>query len=318
MNWTTRLWLVLVVLAVAVSALFLLPKSRPETRIYIAGVDHSPPYYWVEPSGGVHGMAVEVFDEAARRIGIQLQWKPITESLDTALETHSVDLWPVVSITEERKRRVHLTEPWLANRFALLTLATSGIQTPEQLAGKKLAHLSFPRTRALAERFFPRSVRIEKPTRERAVEAVCEGEAAASFSEIRHIDALMLDRPKSCVGKAWSVLFVPGATVPMGIAAHASAAKAADSLRAEIIRMALGGDSFSADGAMVAILGHGDSIAFRALGGRTKEPAALLNRLDSQHRAGPIRVADPTGTHSTPRRGKCKSGKVRISCEYQP
>jgi signal transduction histidine kinase/CheY-like chemotaxis protein len=75
-------------------------------------------------------------------------------------------------------------------------------------------------------------------TREAAVEALCTGKADASFSEIRHIDAMVLNRPAACQGIEWKIIFVPQATVPMGIAAQEESAAVADALRDEIIKMA--------------------------------------------------------------------------------
>src|SRR3954471_5738751 len=96
-QWKAPLWVLTGVLAVGVLTYFVWPSRDFSTRVYVVGVDHSPPYYWVEPNGTVRGMAVDVFEEAARRLGMHLKWKPSTQSLDTLLQNHGVDLWPVVS-----------------------------------------------------------------------------------------------------------------------------------------------------------------------------------------------------------------------------
>ena len=89
-------------------------------------------------------MAVDVLNEVARRLDMRLQWVPTGGSLDEALETEKVDLWPVVSIRDERKHRLHLTEPWLENRFCLLSLAERNIWSPKDTAGKRVRHPPLP------------------------------------------------------------------------------------------------------------------------------------------------------------------------------
>jgi signal transduction histidine kinase/ActR/RegA family two-component response regulator len=189
-------------------------------------------------------MAVDVFNEVAGRLGLRLEWVPTAGSLDQALETNKVDLWPVVSIREERRQRLHLTEPWLENRFCLLSLTERQIWATDGVKGKRVGHLRFPQTIAMAERFLASSTLIPFDVRRDVITAVCEGKVDAGFVEARYVDTALSKRPQGCETADLRVSIVNGATVPMGIAAHHSASATAERMRSEIARMAAEGELF--------------------------------------------------------------------------
>ena len=59
------------------------------------------------------GLATEVVREAARRRNIRLEWIRLQRAGVASLLNRQVDLWPLMTITEERKRRFHISEPYL-------------------------------------------------------------------------------------------------------------------------------------------------------------------------------------------------------------
>lgn len=215
-------------------------QRQLQSREYIVGVDNAPPYYFVEPGKPVSGLAVDVLNQAARRRGLRLRWMPTPKSLDDVLMSGEVDLWPVVSVTPERAKRVFLSEPWLENRFCLVTRKGEPIGVNE-VVGKTVAHLSFPQTRALAHTYLSKSILVEKPTRLAAAQSVCSGQTYAAFIEARFMASAVLDRPAGCESTGFQIHFVPGATVAMAIAANPKSARAAEVLRSEISRLAFDG-----------------------------------------------------------------------------
>ena len=220
------------------------PPPFIENRTYRVGVDHAPPYYLLEAGKPVRGMAVDVFNEAAHRLGMQLEWVPTGGSLDEALETEKVDLWPVVSIRAERRQRLHLTEAWLENRFCLLSLAERNMWRPADTEGKRVGHLRFPQTIATAERFLTSATLIPYEARRDVVISVCEGRVDAGFVEARYVDTALAKRPPGCESANLRVSVVEGATVPMGIASNRHSATAADHIREQIAEMAKDGTLF--------------------------------------------------------------------------
>lgn len=92
------------------------PQAPPP--VVRVGVDHSPPFYAISPDGSVTGLAVDVFNEAARRKNIRLEWVPTQDvPIDDLLSKHRVDVWPLVGITQERQKKFYFTEPWAGERL---------------------------------------------------------------------------------------------------------------------------------------------------------------------------------------------------------
>src|SRR5215471_11802662 len=101
MKMNNILWLAVPLLLIVV----LLPAIRtPANRIYIIGWDVDPPDQIPTESGEPTGFAVELVREAAKRRGIRLKWVLRPESSEAALRNKAVDLWPMMTITEERKK----------------------------------------------------------------------------------------------------------------------------------------------------------------------------------------------------------------------
>src|SRR5579884_1740783 len=69
------------------SALFFLQQrsSKPTMRTVRIGFDENPPVHFSESNGSIRGYAVDVFNEAARRQGIILEWVRAPEHADSAL-----------------------------------------------------------------------------------------------------------------------------------------------------------------------------------------------------------------------------------------
>ena len=132
-------------------------------------------------------------------MGFRVNWVDLPEGADEALARHKVDVWPMVAVTEERKKRFHLSEGWLQTFYCLLSRADRQGSNPEA-APRRIALTSAVRTRSLALEQLPDAQRIEKPTREDVIISVCTGEVDAGFVETRVIQAALLNRPKACEG----------------------------------------------------------------------------------------------------------------------
>src|SRR5207245_498824 len=95
---------------------------RSQPVVLRVGVDNAAPYHVVQEDGSVHGMAVDVFTAAARRRNIRIVWVPfLNSSIQAALESGRVDVWPAVSRTPQRDREFHFTGPWIQSDYYLVT-----------------------------------------------------------------------------------------------------------------------------------------------------------------------------------------------------
>jgi signal transduction histidine kinase/CheY-like chemotaxis protein len=218
------------------------PSSEP---LRVAAYD-SPPYYSVKGQKP-HGLAVELMERAARKRGIRLQWVLLDTPMEAALDSGRVDIVPVVSVTAERDQRWHLTKPWLQNRFSLVSSSASALSSPAQVSGRKIAHVSLPVTRELAQRSLSGAILKEVPTRADALVALCRNEVYGAFLEERVLQGLLLSRPAACSSSDLHIAPVHSATVPLSIGSTRRASEVADDIRKEL-------GTFAVDGTLSAAL----------------------------------------------------------------
>jgi signal transduction histidine kinase/ActR/RegA family two-component response regulator len=249
-----RAWLVLaLVVGFSVAAFYaryqFARRRAVLDRVYRVGAENSPPYMIVGPDGSLTGLAVEVFQEAAKRRGIHLQWTPLAvpRGLDQPVLDGVVDMWPNAASTLARKARFHVTSEWLLSPISLVSLTGSQIMGPADMRHRTIAHLNNPIMTGVARQFFPGAESVPRATREAVVRAVCSGEVTAGLLNARFIETVFAQRPEGCEKAALSVLVVPEAGLGYGVMSNASAGPAADLLRGEISTMA-------SDGSLHAIM----------------------------------------------------------------
>jgi signal transduction histidine kinase/CheY-like chemotaxis protein len=230
---------------VVLSALFVWYfQSEPpidRNRVWKVGSDNTLPYHALEIDDGGQlkptGIAGELIAEAARRVGIRLEWSVQRVG---ALAAGDVDLWPANSVAASRDT-VRVTRPFLRHSLVLLSLESSA----EHRTGNGV----FPRIVMRASRlseplrdFFPGSELMVRPEREAALLAVCAGEADALLMESRPLQALLLNRPPGCLGHKLSV---SGTAIPpqeLGFGSTPQAEPVAKLLRREVDAMIAEGE----------------------------------------------------------------------------
>ena len=213
-------------------------------RVYRVGAYDHPPYYRIDAQGHPRGLAVDVIDEAARRSGIRIEWVVIEGSGFESLTKGSVDVVPVVSVTAERQNQIHLTTPWLTNRFCLFSLKDSPAAASSTAAGKSVAHVQLPITVVSARTSLPDAKLVALPSREEVVQSVCAGKTDAGFAEARYLGSMLLHRPAGCEHANLQVRYTSART-SIGIGATSEAARAADKLREQITSLAEEGTLFA-------------------------------------------------------------------------
>ena len=238
---------VFAVAVIVVAVWFAAVRTTDKTEVR-AGVDQSPPYGIVNQDGSVRGMAVDVLNEAARRRGIRLVWKPL-DGLppEDALSRGVVDLLPLAGATPGRKSPFFLSTPWIEDKYVLASLSDRPLRSPANAAGQVIAHADLKFTALLARQYFPRSRFAVGNLRSQALQALCRGAAAGVLIESHVLTALLLSRPAGCETASLQVSGLPGATRPLSIAAVPQARGAAKALRDEITVM-------SGDGSLAGIL----------------------------------------------------------------
>ncbi len=219
------------------------PRSTILRRVRI-GADHSPPYYYLRADGKIEGLGVDVLNAAASRAGITLTWMPIHTRLEDEFDSGRLDILPAASITPQRIAKYHFTEPWLINNFCLISKSDSGIQSPQDTAGRKVA-VWFPTLiQKLARQFLPLATMVLAESREEALTDLCSGVADSALLETRFLDSAMLQRPAACEKTNFQVAIVRDATTQLSVSSTWQAAPTAELLHDDISALALDGTLF--------------------------------------------------------------------------
>ena len=107
----------------------------------VLGLDDSfPPMGFRDENNNIVGFDIDVATEVENRMGVELKLQPIEWSTkEMELNTGSVDcLWNGLSIDDERKQAMDLSEPYMTNRMVLVVLNDSEYTDQASLAGKTI------------------------------------------------------------------------------------------------------------------------------------------------------------------------------------
>jgi polar amino acid transport system substrate-binding protein len=105
----------------------------------VMGLDDSfPPMGFRNEMDEIVGYDVDLAKEAARRLGVELVLQPIDwAAKEQELNTGQIDcIWNGFTITDERKRNLLFTPPYLRNAQVIVVKENSPVQTLSDLADK--------------------------------------------------------------------------------------------------------------------------------------------------------------------------------------
>jgi PAS domain S-box-containing protein len=204
------------------------PIPRRTLRI---GFEQVPPVQ-IRTDSGFAGLAVETVNEAAKRAGISLQWVETGKSSEESLRRGLVDLWPIMIDLPGRRKRVHITRPWLYTSHTLVLRPNT--KPPDRSFTGRIGLSRMPIHVRLVKEKFPEAQLVEFPEIGDIVKEVCKGTVSAGFLEDRAALAALRDKPAECAATGIRVRPLPDLTLPLGIGSTFEAAGAADRIRDEI------------------------------------------------------------------------------------
>jgi PAS domain S-box-containing protein len=218
-------------------AWLLLRQPAVGTRVYRIGWALSPPFQAQGADGKPTGLAVDLVKEAARRRGIRLQWILWKASSDSALASKTVELWPLITITPERMKKFHITEPYLESEYSLLVRQAGGITKSGDLATGAIGVANPAIDTWQLRRHLPAAHPVVRATPQAILTDVCEQHTDAAFMDAYTAISTLLDE-RVCVNQRLRWIATPEIRSRMGIGAAFEAEAAADALRDEIGVMA--------------------------------------------------------------------------------
>ncbi len=114
-------------------------KSIMDKKKLVMGLDDSfPPMGFRNEKNEIVGYDVDLAKEVAKRMGVELVLQPIDwNAKEQELNTGEIDcIWNGFTITEERKKNLLFTPPYLKNAQVIIVKENSPINTMKDLAGK--------------------------------------------------------------------------------------------------------------------------------------------------------------------------------------
>ncbi len=108
---------------------------------YVVGLDDAfPPMGFRDEKNEVVGFDIDLAKEAAKRMGVEVKFQPISwDAKNEELDSGNIDaIWNGLTITEERKKEMLFTSPYIQDKQIIVVLPDSDIKTKADLAGKKI------------------------------------------------------------------------------------------------------------------------------------------------------------------------------------
>ena len=153
-------------------------------RIYRIGWYESPPFAVRGPDGAPTGISIDLVKEAARRRGIALQWiYSEQQSSEAALVTKTVDLWPLITITPDRLKVLHISPPYVQHEHCLLVRDEAPYERVEQLATARIGMANISIDAVNLRKVLPAASPVPRTTLGDVIEDVCRGKSDAAFMD---------------------------------------------------------------------------------------------------------------------------------------
>ncbi len=108
------------------------------TKIVVGLDDNFPPMGFRDEKNELVGFDIDMAREAAKRMGVEAEFKPIDWSAKEAeLLGKRVDaLWNGLTILEERKEKILFSDPYMVNKQIIIVKAGSPIKSKADMVGK--------------------------------------------------------------------------------------------------------------------------------------------------------------------------------------
>ena len=156
---------------------------------FILGLDDSfPPMGFRNENNEIVGFDIDVAKEVCKRLNVELVIQPISwNAKEQELNSGNIDcIWNGMSITEERKQAMLLSDSYMKNRMVFITKQDSNLKTLEDLKNKKVGVQSGSSAEQILE---------ESETYKTLNQAVAYADNITAFMDLEtnQIDAVFVD-----------------------------------------------------------------------------------------------------------------------------
>lgn len=116
-------------------------KDNKNKNEVVVGFDNGfIPMGYMNEYSEIVGFDIDLAKETFKRLGMDVKFQSIDWSMkETELASGNIDVvWNGYSLSEERKKKVSYTDPYLQNKQVIVTLKNSNINNKSNLSGKVL------------------------------------------------------------------------------------------------------------------------------------------------------------------------------------
>jgi polar amino acid transport system substrate-binding protein len=114
-------------------------KDIKKKGAFVLGLDDNfPPMGFRDPSGDIVGFDIDLAKEAAKRMGVKVELKPVAwDGIILSLNKKDIDvIWNGLTITDKRKEQIAFSKTYLENKQIIVVKGDSAIADKKALAGK--------------------------------------------------------------------------------------------------------------------------------------------------------------------------------------
>jgi len=207
-------------------------------RVYRIGYGGDRPLHFADKNGNPAGLAVGMVQEAARRRGIHLTWVLAQHPGMDAILQNEVDFWILMADLPERRRLVHISEPFLVTEYCFLVLADGPYRKADDLLRARISYPGFGAQQLIVPRLFPQATLAVSGSPGSAFDALRDGKVDAAFldqysaGDFAHLG----DQAKKM-----RIIPVPAPRSYMGLASRFETQAGVDEIRSEMRVMAAEG-----------------------------------------------------------------------------
>lgn len=163
------------------------------------------------------GFVVEVFDRAAEREGVRLEWVYDAGSASAAVRAGRVRLWPVDPKPGADSGDIFQSDPWWRAPLQVLVREGSAVFTADDLRHTSLGLQDYRTLRSAATAFLPGATLKGYSSAFESLEAFCRGEVDGALIGYFRAQNLLLNRPPACRDIPLRLIAIPGAYTGVSI-----------------------------------------------------------------------------------------------------
>ncbi len=211
-------------------------------RTIRVGLGDFPPYLRQDIVGGPAGLAVDLIEEAARRLEVRVDWVPHAgPSAQAGLDRGDFDIAPMLARTADRERRYAMSPVWWESSLGLLSPGERPVDGKAGYRGIRIGILNAPFASDLAGKAFPGAQFRLYPDLQSIEEGLCTGETDAIVVSNRPFGT-RADLPGCGAGRVFTYHGL-GTTLRLGYSLASVAAKQSlvDAFYSELVAMEMDG-----------------------------------------------------------------------------